>query len=66
MKRVKQSIDQYRNINGKFYIFDTANLEKMPFVKRECRKAGFSYRMIDGQLFTEVQDGKYYTGASHE
>lgn len=66
MGNIKQSINQYRNINGKFYIFDTADLEVMPLVKRLCRKNGFSYRMIDGQLFTEVKGGKYYTGASHE
>ncbi len=57
---MKQSIDQYRNIKGKYYVFTTANLDFMPLVKRQCRKKGFSYRMIDGQLFTEVQNEKFY------
>lgn len=50
---LKKSINQYRNIKGKYYIFASADLDVMPLIKKECKLLGISYRMIDGQIFIE-------------
>lgn len=55
--RLKQSINQYRNIKGKYFEFWTANggIDDFREEKEKAKKDGVSFRVIDGQFYREVK-----------
>lgn len=59
MGKLKQSYNQYRNIDGKHFIMNTHNPLLFEEVKADCKKRKLAHRMINEQLFTEVpKDGQ--------
>lgn len=50
---MKQSIKQYRNINGKYYYMETANPSEFEVCKKECKKENISFRIINDQFYKE-------------
>lgn len=54
MRKLKQSINQYRNINRKHFICVTSNPAHFDEVKKEAKDNGQKFRMINAQLYVEV------------
>lgn len=54
---LKRSCNQYRNINGKYYQFWTANGGADGFIEEKAvaKSEGLSFRVIDGQFYKEVK-----------
>lgn len=55
MRRLKQSINQYRIIKGEYFEMRTANQALFLEEKEESRKLGFKFRIIDGQFYRQKQ-----------
>ena len=58
MKKLKHSIDQYRNIKGKRFICWTASEDLFKNEINRAKSNGLSYRVIDGQLYIEQKENK--------
>lgn len=55
---MKQSINQYRNINGKHYKCWCSDYSKFEELKKECKREGVSFRIIDRQFYKQVIDSE--------
>ena len=56
---VKDSTDQYRNINGKHYVCWTSDVSIFEEEKTKAASEGLSCKIIKGELYREVkQDAK--------
>jgi hypothetical protein len=53
---LKQSIKQYRNIAGKYYIMYTSNPADFENYKAECKNEGLSYKIINNQFYKEFRN----------
>lgn len=51
---LKQSDNQYRNISGKHFECYTSDLAEFTKAKKDCKQAGLSYRIVDGQFYRET------------
>lgn len=51
---MKQSINQYRNINGIYFECFTSDPSKFEFCKKQCRERGLKYRIIDNQFYRQA------------
>lgn len=54
MKKPKQSILQYRTINGIRYNCYTSNLNCFDEVKQLCKQKGIKFRVIEAQIYVEA------------
>jgi hypothetical protein len=52
---VKDSISQYRNINGKHYECLTCDNTIFEQLKSEAKQLGVGYRIIKGEFYREVR-----------
>lgn len=55
MRKLKQSINQYRNINGTRYECYTTNADEFDKCKAECKEERLKYRIIEDQFYKEVK-----------
>lgn len=53
MTRLKESIDQYRNIKGIYFEMWTAAYHDFEQEIKEAKRLGLKYRIIDGQFYRE-------------
>jgi hypothetical protein len=54
MNSLKQSDSQYRNIGGKYFECHTSDPGEFTNAKKECKAAGLSFRIINGQFYRET------------
>lgn len=54
MRKPKQSILQYRTINGIRYNYYTSNPNCFDEVKQLCKKKGIKFRVIEAQIYVEA------------
>ncbi len=52
--KVKDSINQYRNINGYHYICWTADSDLFPEIIRKCKSIDRKYRIIKGEIYLQI------------
>jgi hypothetical protein len=52
---MKQSNDQYRNINGIHYVCIEYNADWFVRLKKESRERGLKYKIINGQFYQEKE-----------
>lgn len=53
MRNLKQSTEQYRNIQGVKYLHYTSDPAEFQNCKKECKEQGLRYRIIDHQFYKE-------------
>lgn len=53
---LKQSINQYRNINGIKFICYTSDPSLFKTLKKECKEKNIKYRIIDFQFYIQVEN----------
>jgi hypothetical protein len=51
MRSLKQSINQYRNIKGHYFVMYTADGADFPVIIAQCKELKVAYRVIENQLF---------------
>jgi len=54
---LKNSCDQYRNINGKFFEHQTSDRFEFDALKKHAKEQKLSYRIINDEFYLETNRG---------